>query len=305
MGIIEWAADTVQTATGEKERRLLVQKIKDFTLDFKSNVKSYIVKINEIINSFNCYIAKINEVRNTTVKDNICSLSIFLNKFGELQSYNEFALETEKNSLILPEKAFEKEEQYINEIDWSQGDVFTNTLFLTPIGMAMKTKKQNLSMQEQLSYLKIEADSTLRQLEGIELSVGQDLKIAQMYISCIELIGEYVNKSILPELELVEAFLQVNIIKNELIVGNELQNIEFINNLHILNNGRYQKHYNFIKNTFAFYIISCKIFNTPVLTKLIEGNTELTDFKLLEDNKQLLLNQKQQIQLNMVFLRGE
>lgn len=303
--ILDWAADKVQTVTGEKERRRLVSEFKDVYDEFKTDVEIKISDINRIISEFNRNIRKINNVRKTDVEKNIVLLSNFLGKFGKVKSIGEYSMEKESNMLVLPEHKFEMKESYINEIDWSKDDVFQDTFFLTPICMTIKTKEQNLSINEKLNQLRLEAEETLNQLKIKEYAAEQDRVIANLYIDCIEIITNYIKEVIIPELKVVESFFQVLKIKNEVISGNSLQEIKFSNDIELLRDTQYEKHFLFVKNAFMFYVISCKIYNTPVLTRLLNNKTEKQDIDLLEKDKKLLLEHKKVVGGNLMFVRGE
>lgn len=303
--ILDWAADKVQTVTGEKERRRLVSEFKDVYDEFKTDVEIKISDINRIISEFNRNIRKINNVRKTDVEKNILLLSNFLGKFGKVKSIGEYSMEKESNMLVLPEHKFEMKESYINEIDWSKDDVFQDTFFLTPICMTIKTKEQNLSINEKLNQLRLEAEETLNQLKIKEYAAEQDRVIANLYIDCIEIITNYIKEVIIPELKVVESFFQVLKIKNEVISGNSLQEIKFSNDIELLRDTQYEKHFLFVKNAFMFYVISCKIYNTPVLTRLLNNKTEKQDIDLLEKDKKLLLEHKKVVGGNLMFVRGE
>ena len=303
--ILDWAADKVQTVTGEKERRRLVSEFKDVYDEFKTDVEIKISDINRIISEFNRNIRKINNVRKTDVEKNIVLLSNFLGKFGKVKSIGEYYMEKESNMLVLPEHKFEMKESYINEIDWSKDDVFQDTFFLTPIGMTIKTKEQNLSINEKLNQSRLEAEETLNQLKIKEYAAEQDRVIANLYIDCIEIITNYIKEVIIPELKVVESFFQVLKIKNEVISGNSLQEIKFSNDIELLRDTQYEKHFLFVKNAFMFYVISCKIYNTPVLTRLLNNKTEKQDIDLLEKDKKLLLEHKKVVGGNLMFVRGE
>lgn len=303
--ILDWAADKVQTVTGEKERRRLVGEFKDVYDEFKTDVEIKISGINKIISEFNRNIRKINNVRKNDVEKNIVLLSDFLGKFGKVKSIGEYSMEKESNMLVLPEHKFEMKESYINEIDWSKDDVFQDTFFLTPIGMTIKTKEQNLSINEKLNQLRLEAEETLNQLKIKEYAAEQDRIIANLYINCIEIITNYIKEVIIPELKVVEAFFQALKIKNEIISGNSLQEIKFSNDIELLRDTQYEEHFLFVKNVFMFYVISCKIYNTPVLTRLLNNKTEKQDIDLLEKDKKLLLEHKKVVDGNLMFVRGE
>ena len=108
---------------------------------------------------------------------------------------------------------------------------------------------------------------------------------------------------IMPELEVVEALLQSITLKNEVVVGNELESLTFNTDLRMLKGTIYEKHYHFVRNVFMFYVISCKIFDTPVLTNLLNGNTSSSDQRELNKQKVLLLDQEVLINDSLMFSR--
>ena len=188
---LDWCADKVQTVTGEKERRVLVEQFKEMYDDFKFMVKQKVEEINEKIKEFNSFIQKINLLRKNQIEPEIVRLGGFLGKFGNTKSIGAYAEEREKYEITLPEQQYEIIENYIFEIDWSQGEVFNNTFFLTPIGMTMKTKQQNLSMRERLNDFRLEIDETLSQLGIKKDEIEQNCRIAELYIFCVEFIADY------------------------------------------------------------------------------------------------------------------
>ena len=248
--MLDWAADKVQTFTGEKERRQLVQEYKDTYIQFKNSVEHLIEIVNDKIREFNEQILLLNDLRKEKVKNNINSLWAFLSKFGPVKEAGEYAKEEESLTMALPTKEFEEKEAYITEIDWSKEDVFINTFFTSPIGMKIKTRKQNLSIKEELGEFHLLIEETLNQLQLKTERVEMDSEIAEIYIFCIKTIAEYIVRVILPELEVVEAFFQALKIKNEIVSGNKLEEISFSTDLTLLKDTVYNKHFLFVKNVF-------------------------------------------------------
>lgn len=301
--ILDWAADKVQTVTGEKERRQLVQELKDKYEQFKVEIEMKIISLNNIIEEFNEKVRNLNDIRKGVVKNNIQKLSEFLGKFGRVKEVGEYSNETEKQFVDLPEQQFERTENYISEVDWSKDDVFINTFFLSPIGMKMKTRKQNLSMRENIHEFQLEAEEMTNQLKMRTFSVQQDKQICDLYIECVEFISKYIVSIILPELELVEAFFQALKIKDEVLADHNLHDLLFKNEIDILRDTVYERHYMFVKNAFMFYIISCKIYNTPVLTRLLNSQTSSEDINLLENQKEILSQQGKAVCNSLVINR--
>lgn len=301
MGIIDWAADKVQSVTGEKERRQLVVKIREFFIEAKEKVEELIAKLNDVIKVFNSKILNINNFRQTKVKQNIDRLSDFLSNFGTIKPMSEYADEKEKNLEKIPERSFETIEDYIKGVDWSSDEVFYNTFLLTPVGMMFKTKKQNLAMTERLEELKLSFEKMEQDIKNkMSMMEKVDIAILDIYCTNVLFISNFIDNKIVPQLQLIESFLQADSIKNYIVADRELVNVDLKNNIMLYEGSLYHKHYIFIKNVFLFYIISVKIYTTPVLTKILE-NKKLTkkDLLIVESHSSLVLSQAETINKSM------
>ena len=303
--VLDWAADKVQTITGEKERRKYVSEIKKSFNEYKDQTIKNIEDVNDSIENLNFSISKLNMFRASGIPKNIEMLEDFLGHFGNVKEIGAYAEESRVSYLTIPEQHFLSVEDYITEIDWSKEDVFINSFFLTPIGIKYKTRKQNLSMQEQLNTLKIEAEQTIIELKKRKYVAEQDKKIVDLYIVCVEVIINYIEYIIIPELEIVEAFFQALTITNKVIVDESLEHIEFKNNLNLIKDSQFHVHYQFVKNTFMFYVIACKIYQTPILTRLLNGITTEDDVEELKIGKEVLEAQITNINQFLIFERKE
>ena len=302
--MLDWVANKVQSCTGEKDRKELVNQIKDKYKEFKEIVETYVNTINEKILDLNQLIQKINNYRSSQVKKNINHLQVFLGKFGNVKLLGEYAEEKSTLYLSIPKKELEVRESYIAEIDWSEDEVFINSLSQGVSRTKQKTEAQNISMVERLKNFNVEIETTKRQFDIKKYNIEKDKELAELYLECVIIISDYINNCILLELEVVEAFFQSLIIKNKIIAGNQLQNIVFTNDLLLLKDTPYEEHFQFVKNAFMFYIISCKIFDTPVLTKLINSQVDDSDLVTLQANKKNLLEQKDKVNEHLIFARG-
>lgn len=301
--VLDWASDKVQIMTGEKERRERVAEIKNTYDDFKDQVSNNVNGVNSSIEVLNSSIKKLNDFRAGNVSKNIEFLGGILGHFGNVKMLGDYAEEETACYVVVPEHRFISIEDYIQDIDWSKEDVFINSFFLSPFGMKKKTQAQNLSMQEQLNSLKLEAEQTILELKNLKFAVEQDKKIAELYIFCVERIICYIEKVIIPEMDLVEAFFQALTIKNKIISDNSLENIEFRNNIDLIRDTRFQDHYQFVRNSFLFYVIACKIYNTPVLTNLLKGTTSENDLNEINKEKDVLENQMNNVNRFLIFKR--
>ena len=288
MGIINWLADKVQESTGEKERRALVAKAKELCALFRTRVTEAIDALNEQINKFNKNVQKLNAVRASTVKENIETLFLFLRKYGNCKTSQEYALESEKLPEHFPQREQDRIENYIAEIDWSSDEVFWNTFLCTSLGMKFKTRKQNLSMREAINDLQLNLDKTLLELETKRQETELEQEICGKYTDCICFISDFIKEKIFPELDLVDAFFQAQQIKDYLICRQSTDGLQFSYPITVLIGTPYEKHYQFIRNTFFFYVLSCAFYDTPVLTNLLAHKATEEDLQEITEERTMI-----------------
>lgn len=305
MGIIDWLADKVQASTGEKERRELVQTIKNLAKEFKEKVSEAIAHLNEKLRNFNQALTKLNDFRRKHIKDNIEQLNAFLSKYGRCKPYCAYIPEDEKLPVEFPMRQMVQIEDYISEIDWSKEDVFRDTFWLSPLGMKFKTRNQNLSMHERIGELKLQIEQTVNEIDSQTFTAGLEEEICNLYLKNVRMISKIITTKIIPEIELVDAFFQAEVIKDSVISEAQLKNIKFYYNICALIGTPYERHYQFIKNALMFYVISCKIYDTPVLTHLLSHTTSISDKQQIETEYNLLLQQAQAVSNSMIVMRGE
>lgn len=193
---------------------------------------------------------------------------------------------------------------YVSEIGWSKDDIFLNTFLLSPLGMKFKTRNQNVSMHERINALKLQIEQTVQEIDMNTFTAGLEIEICNLYLRNVRTISEVITTKIVPEIELVDAFFQAEAIKDAIIVEAQPRELKFHYNVCTLIGTPYERHYRFIKNAFMFYVISCKIYDTPVLTHLLGHTTSIEDKKQIEGEHQLLLQQAQAISESMTVARG-
>lgn len=305
MGLIDWAADKVQSFTGEKERRQLVASIKSYYKAYKTMVVENIETTNKLIVPFNQNIELLNNFRKNKFGNHIGILAAFLSKFGKLKSIGKYTNEKQQDLMVLPTRNFERKEEYINDSDWSEEEVFEDTFFNTIFGQRSKTKKKNLSLHQKIGELKFETEAVKEQFEIKRYAMQNNTQIIAIYLSCLKTISEAIDNIIIPELDVVEAFFQATKLKNEIIAGNDLVNVQFPINMMMIKDTDYQKHYMFVKNAFMFYIISSKVYATPYLTRLLDDSTTEEDVKYLQTQREALIGQEQEMNKYLMFEREE
>lgn len=291
MGVIKWLADKVQAETGEKERRENVSRIKTLVAEFKDKVSVAIDELNHAIEQFNVWIRSLNKVRNEKISENIRELNTSLSLYGNCKPVNAFVKEGEKVKCTFPEEEYRGLKDYIGEIDWTNDEVFWNTFLLTPLGMKFQTREQNILLREGANNLELLISNTLKELEGKKFSTELETAICQSYVENVTMISQIISKTVIPELKIIDAFFQAEKIKNMILCDKELTDINFEYNVMALVGTKYEKHYRFIKNAYAFYIMACKIYDTPVLTRLLQHRSTKSDKEILKMEHELLNTQ--------------
>lgn len=122
-----------------------------------------------------------------------------------------------------------------------------------------------------------------------------DMRICDLYIEIVEKISDYIKFKIVPQIEVIQSFLECESVKNVYIADTKaktIENVEYEKDIKLYDNTIYQKHYNFVRNSFWFYILSATIYSSPVLTKLLE-NKKITNSDIEKLEGQKLLCQKQ------------
>lgn len=280
MGIIDILAKGVQDFTGETDRKQIVEDTKNEYINSRTAITNIINNLNNVILSFNKKIDYLNNLRLTKVKGNIEGLGNFLSTFGTVKDLSSYSHEKGKEYFSVPERAFEEVEDYIEDIDWSSDEVFMRTFFSFGLGAAIFTKQQNMKMLEKLEEFRNEVMHMKNKLNSkIEMLEKVDIRICDIYTQLVSNICDYIENKIVPQIYLIESFLECESVKNAYIADTsvkELSNVEYEKDIMIYNNTIYQKHYNFIRNAFWFYILSATIYSSPILTKLLE-NKKITD----------------------------
>ncbi|WP_338709146.1 hypothetical protein [Paenibacillus amylolyticus] len=293
--VLDRSADLVQGMTGEKERREQVDRLKRLYDIYRSDISLLIEKINRTVNRFNNRIEELNKVRETKIKRNVAYLGMFLSQFGNINSVKDFTAEEQQNQIELPHKKFEAIDDYIEKIDWSKGDVFAKTFFKTMLGVTVETRNKNKKTAQRIEEFTIEGNQMLENSKLKLRFVEEDIQIIDMYQKSVESISDTIESKVMPELELIQAFLQCETLKNQLIANQELS-VTTVTDPGLLATSRYQKHYKFVKNALFFFVISSRIYNTPVLTNLLTNEKHEKEREAVSNYRRIVTKQREKIE---------
>lgn len=288
--MLDNASNAVKNFTGENERREIVEETKQEYIKSRGEIEDIVNKLNNVIVEFNGKILKLNISRENRVKINVEKLGAFLSTFGNIKDIAEYSEEKKKTFIKIPERLFEEVEDYIEDIDWSNDEVFCRTFFQGGIFAAIFTRRQNVKMLERLEEFKNSVIDKKDKLNNrIKMLKKVDMRICDLYIELVEKISDYIKSKIIPQIEVIQSFLECESVKNVYIADTKsktIENVEYETDIKLYDNTIYQKHYNFIRNAFWFYILSATIYSSPVLTKLLENK------KVTEDDIEKLEGQK-------------
>ena len=265
MGIINWAARKVQNFTGETDRKQIVAQTKLEYVKSRKEIEYIVQELNYTIEKFNIKIVELNNYREKRIKNDVEKLGSFLSTFGNIKDISEYSEEKEKSFFNIPERAFEKVENYIADIDWSSDEIFLRTFFQGGAFASIFTRGQNLKMREILAKFKADMMGEKDKLNNkIEMIEKVDMRICDLYIELIKAICYYIEFQIVPQIEVIQSFLECESVKNVYIADTKakiIENVEYETDIKLYDNTIYQKHFNFIRNAFWFYILSATIKN--------------------------------------------
>lgn len=306
MGLIGWVEDF----TGKTERDRILHEMNNLQNDVKKTLETGIKEINKQIEELNININKLNLFRENSIKNNLIFLDKFLQKFGFVDKNIFFREEnnwsySKKNIALINDI-----EEYKNKYDLDGSLELLKAAF-GAIYLHFKRQKENVRLNAELGRMRHEYEKLKNDLKYQKQFYKENNEIALLYMICLNEIHLTIVNIILPEFETVEAFCQVLELKNKVINDEDLENIVFKNRILALQGTDYDKHYRFIKNAYAFYVISLKIYNTPILSNLFNSKFSKSNFsetenelKYLEERKNILLKQKDNLIENLIMERS-
>lgn len=306
MGLIDWVEDF----TGKTERDRILHEMNNLQNDVKKTLETGIKEINKQIEELNININKLNLFRENSIKNNLIFLDKFLQKFGFVDKNIFFREEnnwsySKKNIALINDI-----EEYKNKYDLDGSLELLKAAF-GAIYLHFKRQKENVRLNAELGRMRHEYEKLKNDLKYQKQFYKENNEIALLYMLCLNEIHLTIVNIILPEFETVEAFCQVLELKNKVMNNEDLENIVFKNRILALQGTDYDKHYRFIKNAYAFYVISLKIYNTPILSNLFNSKFSKSNFsetenelKYLEERKNILLKQKDNLIENLIMERS-
>ena len=310
MGLFDWAIECIEDFTGKTERDRIVREMNSLQKDVEKTLDSGIKNINKQIEELNTNIDKLNSFRENLVKNNLISLDRFLQKFGYVDKNMSFQEEYSWSYYKRNVALINDIEEYKNEYDLDGSLELLKAIFGF-VYLHFKRQKENEKLNVKLGEMRHAYEKLKNDLKYQEQFYKENNEIALLYMVCLNEIHLTIENIVLTEFETVEAFCQALELKNKVIADEDVDSVIFKNRISALQGTHYDKHYRFIKNAYAFYVISLKIYNTPVLSNLFTSKFSKSKFaetenelKYLKEKEGALLKQKDNIMQNLMLERG-
>ncbi|HCC00981.1 MAG TPA: hypothetical protein DEP42_07200 [Ruminococcaceae bacterium] len=293
MSLLDWASKKVQDYSGETDRRENVQKLKTIQNEIITVVKTTIQRLNTIVEQFNASVARLNIVRKNKTYPQIKQLQTNLNLFGNLKPIDDYVDEDIRiEDFSIPQRKLTDMQEYVNQMDWDKKQIFNESFKNGVIGTKKKTQHLNLELNAQIDQLNLYKAQIEAEFELKENKTKLEISVAESYIRIITMITNEISSRILPELSIINSFMIAKHIADYSEDLNEAAENEVLFSAELLKNTQYEKYYQFIKNSFAFYIMAVKISTTKVLTNLLNDTVTENDAQELADADVALSRQR-------------
>jgi len=286
---------------GRTRNESLISELEDLRESYNEEVAELVQLINRLYEEYNLRIEEVNDLRMNSWQAQIEPMQLFLSSFGNVKSSGEYAEEEIKLMMKRPKSEFEQLDQYIVDKDFSDKGMFLESLVKTPFYVAWRNKKANDKLELEIPKIQLQFEELLHRLRMKKEVTELELELCSLYMDTVRFILTFIRERIIPELTLIIAFFEAESLKHMVIAGQALGEVQYDYDIQLLQDTMYHKHYQFVRNAFFFYVISCKFYNTPVLTRLLEHTSDEEDLQELEDYQTLLEEQSKQLEQHMLL----
>lgn len=174
---------------------------------------------------------------------------------------------------------------------------------LSLIGLGVGTFINNKKNKEEYEKLLTEAEKKELEYEAdiakrcSQLKFLMDaIEMAKIYRNIIAIVRDTIKERIIPEMELIQAFLYADAIRELVLDGEEPKNVEVFG-ISEYKGTTQDVHYQFVSNSFDFYTISTAFFKQKVMTDILE------DRVVTEEEKKQFSNQVEAIKRQVDVLK--
>lgn len=292
------ACDTgLKKVMGEAKRLENIDKYKDTVKQYEDQLDQSRDIVNRQIRKYNDTIPLINQKRRSEFKDILEALSGFLMQLGKLMQNKwqfSFELTIAEQLAFHEERTLSEYKDWIKQYEKTQNQVFDDCVKGIFVGVILENNKLNPEIVEKNNDIYLATDGLQKKYASIAEQWQDRTFIATTYLECIELIHETITEKIMPELELISAFLLAESVKNNVISDIPIENAKPLD-ISAIKGTIYGRHYTFVKNAFLFYVLSRQIYQSPILTRLTQteqtANGYSHDKSLIAQQKEILQKQ--------------
>ena len=263
--------------------------------DYKNKVGIMMKEYDDKSSQFNVLIGTINAER-LGLRKEIGVLYDFLQLIGgSLKEQNRISVFDFMDELPAPNQVYTeisslsepefRDEDFLRDGIFALADHVVNKKLYEQYIVAVETKSSD--------YDKDISDRTTQ-----ILYMKDAIEIAKIYRNIVVTVRDTISQKILPELNLIEAFLYADAIREMILDGEKPDNVE-ICGISEYKGTKQDIHYQFVKNTFDFYKVSTMFFTQTVLADI------LTDRVITEEEKSAFNNQIAEIKQQIVNIENK
>ena len=283
----------------EKELEILQKEHNEKHADYKKKLEGHRKAAEKACEKYNALLGVINSERHL-IRDELRSLFMFLTNLGDVGiSITIFDYEIE-----LPEKLSIYDLDAVENLydkDPPKNKLRDATLFMVSpallltekaIGGIIKRSKDKKNLAKKLLLTEEKYTEWENQLNKAESSVKfheVSAEIADLYRALVATVRDTIKYTIIPELDVVAAFLSAYSIKDAILYGENPDEVTQ-NRIEEFIGTPYETHYTFVKNTFEYYQIIKTFFTTPILTNITD------DYKITEKEERVFKQKAAEIE---------
>ncbi len=237
-----------------------------YYFDYKANVREVIQFYNDIRDMYNAQMALINSER-LSLREEIHKLYTFLVSLGGAVSDRKPTVFDYRTESFAPNTDY-TEVQPIEIPDFREERFFSVSILNLALNH-FKNKKTLADFERKVQEKKEQYDKDIDERYTQTKHLKDAVEIANIYRNIIVMVRDTVKLKIIPEFDLIQAFLFADAIRERMIEGGDLEHIEPCN-IAEYKGTRQDMHYQFVKNVNDFYdVITCFFMNT-VLTDILK-----------------------------------
>lgn len=160
-------------------------------------------------------------------------------------------------------------------------------------------KKEYLNRKQEFEKQKLDYEEKIDGYKQLLKYVELMVEIARLYRTTITGIRDIVKKTIIEEVQGINAFLYADAIKNCVLFDESVTEIEPANILEY-EGTPYEKHLNFVKNAVDYYGLITKMFQNRVITEMM-SNTDREKVDSFKKELEMIETQGKKIEEESVF----